>query len=82
MDAYIVRQSDLRQSHDCVPPVADSTFVFVDCWKQTRVDARVTTTLGRLNLTLSRTFHACLNTTLTTVTSFAVCTHPERVMDA
>ena len=53
---------------------ADSTFVFVDCWKQTRFDARVATTLGRLNLTLSRTFFACRNTTLTTVTCFAVRT--------
>ena len=49
---------------------ADSVFVMVDAWQQSRTDDKIKTTLGRLNFSLDRTVKACFNTTLTTVASF------------
>jgi len=49
---------------------ADSVFVMVDAWVQSRTDDKVKTIQGRLNFALDRTVKACFNTTLTTVASF------------
>jgi len=49
---------------------ADSVFVMVDCWCQSKLDRNIKTTQGRLNFALDRTTKACFNTTLTTVASF------------